>query len=48
MTDAEVEQKFRTMVLPCYGKARVDGMLQQLWKLEDVNNSGVLVPLFNP
>lgn len=47
MSDEEVEHKFRTMVTPRYGKDRVDRMLKELWKLEDVKHAGTLVKLFD-
>jgi 2-methylcitrate dehydratase len=45
MTDAEVEQKFRTMVEPRYGKARADQILAVCWNLENLKNPGELIRL---
>ena len=46
MTDAEVEQKFRTLVEPRYGKARADRMLAVGWELEKLKQPGELLDLF--
>src|SRR6266849_7887173 len=45
MTDAEVEQKFRTLVEPRYGKERADRVLKACWELENVKSAGDLVAL---
>jgi 2-methylcitrate dehydratase len=46
MTDSEVEQKFRTLVEPKYGKERADRMLAVCWGLDKVQKAGELVDLF--
>lgn len=46
MTDAEVEQKFRTLVEPAYGKARADAMLARCWDLENLTSVTDLLQLF--
>jgi 2-methylcitrate dehydratase len=46
MTDAEVEQKFRRMVEPVYGKAVADRVLAACWDLEKLPAAGDLVALF--
>ncbi len=46
MTDAEVEQKFRTMVEPRYGKARADQILAKCWSLEKLTTATELLALF--
>jgi 2-methylcitrate dehydratase len=45
MTDAEVEQKFRAMVEPRYGKASADRILAACWKLEELKEAGELIRL---
>jgi 2-methylcitrate dehydratase len=45
MTDAEVEQKFRTLVEPRYGKARADAILALCWRLESLREAGDLIRL---
>jgi len=45
MSDAEVEQKFRTMVEPRYGKARADQILALCWNLENLKSPGELIQL---
>jgi 2-methylcitrate dehydratase len=47
MTDAEVERKFRTMVTPRYGKARVDALLEGLWRMETIGHASSLVRMFD-
>lgn len=47
MTDAEVEHKFRTLVVPRYGLARADAVLQACWTLESLMNAGDLVRLLD-
>jgi 2-methylcitrate dehydratase len=47
MTDAEVEQKFRTLVEPRYGKDRAAKVLQACWGLEKVKAAGELVRLLD-
>jgi 2-methylcitrate dehydratase len=46
MTDAEVEQKFRTLVEPRYGKERAGRILQTCWELEKLTSVRELVQLF--
>jgi 2-methylcitrate dehydratase len=46
MTDAEVEQKFRRLVEPRYGKERADAMLRTCWELDKLTAAGDLVRLF--
>jgi 2-methylcitrate dehydratase len=45
MTDAEVEQKFRTLVEPRYGKAKADQILAACWALEKLPAAGELTRL---
>jgi 2-methylcitrate dehydratase len=45
MTDAEVEQKFRSLVEPRYGKARADQVLKVCWSLEDLKSAAELIRL---
>ena len=47
MTDAEVEGKFRLVVEPRYGKAKVDQMLARCWDLENVISVTDLIRLFD-
>jgi 2-methylcitrate dehydratase len=47
MTDAEVEQKFRVLVEPNYGKPRADEILARCWDLEKLKNVTDLIRLFN-
>jgi 2-methylcitrate dehydratase len=47
MTDAEVEQKFRTMVEPKYGKQRADAVLARCWELEKLTSVTELIKLFD-
>jgi 2-methylcitrate dehydratase len=46
MTDAEVEDKFRRMVEPRYGKARADEIIAKCWQLENLKSVKELVGLF--
>ena len=46
MTDAEVEQKFQSLVEPRYGKGRVDRMLAVCWDLDKLKTAGELIQLF--
>ena len=46
MTDEEVEQKFRALVEPRYGKKRVKRMLKELWNLES-HSAKKLIRMFN-
>jgi 2-methylcitrate dehydratase len=45
MTDGEVEQKFRTMVEPRYGKERADQILAACWGLEKLTEADELLRL---
>jgi 2-methylcitrate dehydratase len=47
MTDAEVEQKFRRMVEPRYGKDRASGVLSVCWEFEKVRNIGDVIRMFD-
>jgi 2-methylcitrate dehydratase len=47
MTDAEVEQKFRNMVEPRYGKQRADQILAACWSLEARKEAGQLIHLLD-
>jgi 2-methylcitrate dehydratase len=47
MTDEEVEVKFRRMVEPRYGAAKVAKMLSQCWNLEQLKNINELIRLFD-
>jgi 2-methylcitrate dehydratase len=47
MTDAEVEQKFRSLVEPKYGKSRADEILARCWDLERLTNVTALIRLFD-
>jgi 2-methylcitrate dehydratase len=45
MTDAEVEQKFRRLVEPRYGKAGADNILSACWNLESLPRAADLMRL---
>ncbi len=45
MTDAELEQKFRRLVEPRYGKERADRILETCWNLEKLSGAGELLRL---
>ena len=45
MSDAEVEQKFRRLVEPRYGKERADRILAACWDLENLKNASDLIRL---
>ena len=47
MTDAEVEAKFRRVVEPRYGKAKVEKMLARCWDLENLTSVTDLIRLFD-
>jgi 2-methylcitrate dehydratase len=47
MTDEEVEQKFRTLVEPKYGKEKADRMLAVCWSLDKVQKASELIELFD-
>ncbi len=46
MTDAEVEQKFRTLVEPRYGPQKASQMLAMCWKLDELKSMKDLMDLF--
>jgi 2-methylcitrate dehydratase len=43
MADAEMETKFRSLAASMLPVARVDVLLEQLWKLEDLPEVGTLI-----
>jgi 2-methylcitrate dehydratase len=45
MTDAEVEQKFRRLVEPRFGKAKAERILAKCWELEKLSSAGELMAL---
>ncbi len=45
MTDAELEEKFRRLVEPRYGKERADAILAACWSLENLPEAGELIRL---
>jgi 2-methylcitrate dehydratase len=47
LTDAEVEQKFRRLVEPRYGRDRADQVLKPCWALEKLKAAGELVRLLD-
>jgi 2-methylcitrate dehydratase len=47
LTDAEVEEKFRRLVEPRYGKERADRVLQTCWELERLRTAEELVRLLD-
>jgi len=47
MTDAEVEGKFRLVVEPHYGKAKVEQVLARCWDLENLTSVTELIRLFD-
>jgi 2-methylcitrate dehydratase len=47
MTDAEVEEKFRTLVEPRYGKERAGRVLGACWGLEELKSAGELIRLLD-
>jgi 2-methylcitrate dehydratase len=47
MTDAEVEQKFRTLVEPRYGRERAGRALAVCWELEKLKAVGDLMRMFD-
>jgi 2-methylcitrate dehydratase len=46
MTDAEVEHKFRKLVVPRYGTKRADEVLGACWRLEELDSVTELLRLF--
>jgi 2-methylcitrate dehydratase len=47
MTDAEVEQKFRSVVEPRYGKAKADQVLARCWDFENLKSAGDLIRILD-
>jgi 2-methylcitrate dehydratase len=45
MTDAEMEEKFRSLARKHLPAERVDALLRQLWTLEDMPKAGVLIEM---
>jgi len=45
MTDAEMEEKFRSLARKHLAAARVDALLRQLWALEDMPKAGALIEM---
>jgi 2-methylcitrate dehydratase len=45
MSDAEMETKFRSLVAGMLPKARVDALVEQLWKLEDLREVAKLIQM---
>jgi 2-methylcitrate dehydratase len=45
MTDAEIEEKFRSLARRHLAADRIDALLQQLWALESVPKAGSLVEM---
>jgi len=43
MTDAEMEEKFRSMAREQLSTDRVDNLLDQLWRLERLPQVGALI-----
>ena len=45
MSDAEIEEKFRALTADLLPQARVDALVGQLWKLEDLPDVGALIEM---
>jgi 2-methylcitrate dehydratase len=45
MTDAEMEEKFRSLARKYLSAERIDALLRQLWNLEDLPKAGTLVEM---
>jgi 2-methylcitrate dehydratase len=45
MTDAEMEEKFRSLARKQLSAERIDALLRQLWALEDMPKAGALIEL---
>jgi hypothetical protein len=45
MTDAELEDKFRTLAAPRLDRQSCDAMLARLWALETLTDIGELIDL---
>ena len=43
MTDAEVEEKFRSLAKKLLRPAQTDDLLRQLWALESVPQAGAII-----
>ena len=48
MTDVEIEGKFRSLAGKMLPAARIDALLRQLWKLEELPGVGRLVEMTVP
>jgi hypothetical protein len=46
MTDAEVEEKFARLAAPVLPREQVDRCLQTLWHLEEIEDTGQVLRLF--
>jgi len=47
MSDSEVEHKFRTLIVPRYGKDRAERILAVCWELEKLKSTRELIQLFD-
>ena len=45
MSDAEMEEKFRSLAVKYLPAERVDALLRQLWTLEDMPKTATLVEM---
>ena len=45
MTDAEMEEKFRSLAAKYLSAERIDALLRQLWALEDMPKAATLVEM---
>jgi 2-methylcitrate dehydratase len=45
MTDAEMEEKFRSLARRHLSAEKVDALLRHLWTLEDISNVGTLLEM---
>jgi len=45
MTDAEMDEKFRSLARKHLSAERIDALLRQMWTLEDLPNAGTLVEM---
>jgi hypothetical protein len=45
MTDAEMEEKFRSLARRHLAADKIDALLRQLWTLESIPTAGVLVEM---
>jgi 2-methylcitrate dehydratase len=45
MTDAEMEEKFRSLARKHLSAERIDALLRQMWTLEDLPKAGTLVEM---